>query len=357
MKVKIKGVKKVTMKLATGALVTYYYHRGSGRRLEGQPGTNQFIESFAAAERALRDRGEGTFADLVRRFEKSPYFEDLGDATREAYKWKFRAIEKRWGTCPSSTFNDESARDEFRKDALAWRDELGLKSRRSADNLLSAVARVLSFALEVGEIRGNPLATFKRIYKSDRSDKIWSDALIKAFIEVARPQMKTAMMIASNMGLRASDLRKLAWSAYDGETIALRTGKKGTTINVPVTRELKRYLDGLPKTGVLVLTTTTGKAYAKRYFNEQWREDSDAAGAGDLNYHDVRGTAATHLAEAGASASVIGSVMGWKTETAQRIIDTYVARSSTLAAVGIELLEKHRKRKARNVKPERQSNK
>ena len=37
------------------------------------------------------------------------------------------------------------------------------------------------------------------------------------------------------------------------------------------------------------MTTPPQKAYTKRYFNEHWREDADAVGVGDLNFHDNRG--------------------------------------------------------------------
>jgi integrase len=142
------------------------------------------------------------------------------------------------------------------------------------------------------------------------------------------------------------DLRRLPWTAYDGVTIGLRQSKGGKIIRVPVTQELKAHLDGLTRTGLLILTTPPGKAYSKRYFNEHWREDANLAGAGDLNFHDNRGTAATHLAEAGANAMMIASVMGWSIEKAQRIIETYIAKSSALAAAGIEMLETHRAKKA-----------
>ena len=46
-------------------------------------------------------------------------------------------------------------------------------------------------------------------------------------------------------------------------------------------------------------------------FNEHWREDADKVGAGDLNSHGNRGTAATLLAEAGATAPEIAEATCW----------------------------------------------
>jgi integrase len=345
-KVKLKGINSVKKKLAGGGVATHYYHRATGRKLTGRPDSQEFVDSWNEAEKSLRSSKSSTktFDDLITRFETSPYFDDLAATTREAYVWKLKTIRKRWGTCPVDAVQDK----EFRRDAIAWRDQLGKKSRRSADNLLAAVARVLSFAKEAGEIDTNVLDTFGRIYKSDRSDKIWSDADVTKFLSVARPSMITAMYLVRNTGLRQKDLREMPWSAYDGVNITLRTSKGKKPIKTPCPLELKTYLDGLPRKGVLILTTDRGKAFQKRYFNECWREDCDKAEIEELNFHDCRGTAATALAEAGANISMIASIMGWTHATAQRIIDTYIARSGKLAAQGIKLLEEHRSKTGTN---------
>jgi hypothetical protein len=119
---------------------------------------------------------------------------------------------------------------------------------------------------------------------------------------------------------------------------------------IPATRELRAHMDGLTRIGAIVMRTPTGKAYTKRYFNEHWREDADAVGAGDLNFHDNRGTAATLLAEAGATAPEIAEAMTWTVDKAQKVIDTYLARRGVLAANAIQKLENHRDRTARSGK-------
>ncbi|WP_354177650.1 hypothetical protein [Bradyrhizobium sp. LA6.1] len=112
--------------------------------------------------------------------------------------------------------------------------------------------------------------------------------------------------------------------------------------------------------------TPTGKAYTKRYFNEHWREDcdkvdainADAIGAntdfvktGNLNFHDNRGTAATLLAEAGATAPEIAEALTWTVDKAQKVIDLYLARRGVLAAKAIAKLEDHRDRMAGGTRP------
>ncbi|WP_245453779.1 tyrosine-type recombinase/integrase [Bradyrhizobium sp. AC87j1] len=265
----------------------------------------------------------------------------------------------RWGTCPVAAFNDADDALEFRKDALAWHNELGKASPRSADNLVAALARVLSFAKEKAVIKFNPLDTFARLYKSHRSELTWPEELQQQFMRTARAAMVTAMVLVRNTAMRASDVRKFSWTRYDGSRVQIRSTKTGKLLWIPATRELKAHLDALKETkvGALVMLTATGKAYSKRYFNEQWREDCDKLDAinaaksndfvrtADLNFHDNRGTAATLLAEAGATAPEIAEALCWSVDRAQKMIDVYLARRGILAANAIAKLELFRDRR------------
>jgi hypothetical protein len=94
--------------------------------------------------------------------------------------------------------------------------------------------------------------------------------------------------------------------------------KTGKLVWIPATRELRTHLDGLTRTGALMVLTSKGKAYTRRYFNEHWRDDADKVGADDLNFHGNRGTAAPLLAEAGTTAPEIAEAMCWTVDKAQK---------------------------------------
>src|SRR4029077_16695803 len=132
------------------------------------------------------------------------------ESTRGEYRRKFSIIEKRWGTAPISAFTER----EFRIDAIDWRDEAAPRGAlREADNLLSALARLGSWALGRGEITANVLDKIERVYHADRADKLWLPIHIEAFFRVASEEMKTALMLALHTGQRQGDLRRLPWSA------------------------------------------------------------------------------------------------------------------------------------------------
>lgn len=340
---KLKGIHRVKKRQADGSIKVYLYHRATGLPLDPA----NLAETYAAAEKKARVNTERTLADLIRLFDRSTTFDDLSETSRREYKWKLLRIERKWGGVPEDTFNSTDDADAFAADALAWHQDLGKSSRRSADNLMSGLCRVLSFAKEQRRIKHHPIPSFHRLYKSDRADKTWSEELQQQFMQTARPAMVTAMVLVRNTAMRASDVRKFPWTRYDGQRVQIRSSKTGKLVWIPATRELKAHLDGLDRQGALVLLTTTGKAYAKRYFNDHWREDANAVGAGDLNFHDNRGTAATLLAELGATAPEIAEAMTWTVDKAQRIIDTYLARRGVLAANAIQKLENYRDKTAR----------
>jgi hypothetical protein len=227
---------------------------------------------------------------------------------------------------------------------------------------MSALCRVLSFAKEQRRIKFHPLDSFKRLYKSDRADKTWTEELQQEFIRTARPAMVTAMILVRNTAMRASDIRKFPWTRYNGSQVQIRSSKTGKLVWIPATRELKAHLDALTeegRKGALVMLTPKGKAFTKRYFNEHWREDCDRIDAAnieaksadadyvktaDLNFHDNRGTAATLLAEASATAPEIAEALCWSVDKAQKVIDLYLARRGVLAANAIAKLEDYRDR-------------
>src|SRR6202012_4949928 len=107
---------------------------------------------------------------LIRHWDTSSTFDGLSEEHQKQYVWKLKRIDNKWGTVPVATFNDADDADAFAADALAWHQELGKESRRSADNLMSALCRVLSFAKEKRRIKFHPIPSFERLYKSNRAD-------------------------------------------------------------------------------------------------------------------------------------------------------------------------------------------
>lgn len=341
MRTRIKGVNTVKRELASGEIATYYYHRSTGARLDGEPGSPEFLSSIAKAVEQSRKRDNGTLAGLMREFEETSKWRKLAESTRSEYRRIFKFWEDKYGTCPHVALEDKA----FRRDVLKWHDQFSADKPREADNRVTILARVLSWAAKDGPIKVNVLDGFDRAYQGDRSEMIWLPEHVEAFMAVASPEMQLGLVLALHTGQRQGDLLRLAWGNYDGARISLRQGKsrrgelQGRQVNIRCTKALKETLDSLQKRSTLILTTKTGRAFQKRYFAQLWEETCKEAGITDLHFHDIRGTTVTMLFQAGCSLGEIVSVTGHSLRRAQDILDKYLARTSTMADNAIAKFE------------------
>jgi hypothetical protein len=80
MRAKIPGVNTVRKVLADGSVRTYYYHRDTGTRLEGEPGSSIFVAAYAKAEVKLTEQHAGSCSGLIRTFVMSPEFKNNSPA-------------------------------------------------------------------------------------------------------------------------------------------------------------------------------------------------------------------------------------------------------------------------------------
>lgn len=336
MRVKLKGVNTVRKRLADGTFRTYHYYRATGEKLEGKPGTAQFLASYTKAQQTTVQRAKGTFNDLVRAYTGSVEFAELAASTRAEYKRMLTKAEPRFGSMPIKALDDQRVKE----DLLEWRDEIVRASgKREGDNRLTTISAMLSWAVDRGKLKANQILGFKRLYASDRSDIIWLEAHIRAFMAVAAIELQWALIVALHTGQRQGDLLSVAWTNYDGHALRIFQSKTQIWVTVPCTKALRAMLDGMPRVATVILTSTTGKAWKKRYFANQWKEASDSANLIDLHFHDLRGTAVTMLAEAGCTVPEIASITGHSLKTVNTILEKYLSRTRALAEAAMAKFE------------------
>lgn len=332
----LKGVNTVRKKLRDGTAALYFYHRATGRRLAGSPGSAEFLRDYAAAEASLITERKGTLTGLVRDFTLSPEFSKRAESTQKEYRRMLSKAETKFGTMPLAVLEDPRVKSNF----LSWRADVARESGyREADNRLSVVSAMLSWGIQNGRLFSNHVSGFKRLHRVDRSDKLWLPEHIEAFMKVAPLEMQRALILALHTGQRQGDLLKLAWTNYDGESISLLQNKGAQRVSVRCTQALKRMLDGMDKAAIVILATKTGRAWTARYFKAQWEKASAAAGVTDLHFHDLRGTAVTMLAEAGCSVPEIASITGHTLKSVHGILEGYLSRTKALAGSAIEKFE------------------
>lgn len=336
MHVQLKGINRVTKRLADGTRVTYHYAWKGGPRLVGLPGSPEFHASYndAVAARKLTPAGQlGTILDA---YESSSDFTALAPRTRTDYRKHLKAIAAEFGDFPLKALEDRRTRGEF----LAWRDRLAITSRRNADYRFAVFARVLSWSLNRGLTAINPCERPGRLYRSTRSETIWSDVDEEAFLKLAPAHLHLALTLALWTGQRQGDLLRLAWGNYDGSHIRLKQQKTGARVVIPVGAPLKAALDAAKRKAVTILTTETGTAWTGSGFRASWRKACAKAGVVGVTFHDLRGTAVTRLALAACSEAEIATLTGHSLRDVGDILDShYLKRDGGLAESAVRKLE------------------
>lgn len=336
---RIPGINKVRKTLADGTSRFYYYHRATGKRLNGTPGSAEFLGDYVAAEKSLTDQNKSVLNSLIRDYTNSPEFAKLAKSTQGEYRRMLTKSEVKFGKLPIPALDDPRVRQDF----MSWRAEVARESgEREADNRLSVISSMLSWAKENGRILHNHVAGFRRLHKVDRSDLVWLPSHVEAFMNVAPIELQRALILALHTGQRQADLLALSWSNYDGAKLTLRQGKTKRRVEIPCTKALRRMLDGLDRETALILTTKSKHPWKARYFKAQWSAAANAAGIEDLHFHDLRGTAVTMLAEAGCTTPQIASITGHSLKTVATILEKYLSRTSALAEEAVTLFENAR---------------
>jgi integrase len=335
-RVRLKGINRSVKRLADGTTKTFWYAWRGGPRLQGEPGTPEFIASYNAAVAAKVVPVPGTLQSVLTAYQSSASFTGLRDNTRKEYARYIAIIEKTFYDFPVSDLGDPRARGIF----LRWRD--GIASRSSADMAWGVLKRATSWALDYGLVPCNPFTKAGKLFRVTRADKIWTDEDEARYFASAPKHMHLPFLLAVWTGQRQGDLLRLPWSAYDGTYIRLTQSKTGQPVKIRVGAPLKAALDAAAKVrqGPIILVTSAGVPWKRKGFQSTWRRTVKRAGIKGLTFHDLRGTAVTRLAISGCHVPEIASVTGHSLASANAILAAhYLHLDQQLSESAIRKLE------------------
>lgn len=326
----IHAVKK---RLADGRVQTYYYHRLTRKRIHGQPGTPEFLESY---RQAASDDGppRDTLAGIIHDFVRSPEFSRLAPRTRNDYHQHMADLEGAFGDAPLQALEDRR----FRALALKERDRIAQASAKRADYWWAVLRRVLSWAVDRGLLQSNVCRGGGKLYTPDRRDRIWSPEQIAALMEVASAEMRLAVLLALYTAQRQGDILALRWSAWDGRRIELTQQKTGQHVIIPAVAPLRTALEAAPRRAITIITNPSGRPWPVNSFRSAFAKTRQRASITGLTFHDLRGTCLTWLAQAGCTQAEIAAISGHKT-TSHSAMDGYVSRTAELAEAAISKLQ------------------
>jgi integrase len=276
LRVALKGIHRVKARLAIGETRLYFYAWRGGPRIDAVPGTPEFIRQYHEAHASQRKPKSGTLMTLIAEFKASPEFRRLSPLSVRSYLFYIKLIEDEFGDLPLAALADRRVRGEFKN----WRDRFA-NTPRKADYAWSTLARILAFSKDRGLIASNPCERGGRLYSADRTDKVWRDEDVAAFLAIANAELALAMILALWTGQRQGDLLRLSWSAYDGAYVRLRQSKTGRRVTVPVGEPLRILLDRTARRSPVILANTRGKPWTTDGFRTSWLFMSPLISLGD----------------------------------------------------------------------------
>src|SRR5438067_38216 len=156
MRIRLRGINSVTKRLADGRVVTYFYAWKGGPKVQGKPGSPEFIASYNAAVAQKLAPPKGVLLTVLHAYQQSQEFIGLAERTRADYMAKVKLIETKFGDYPLSILTDRRTRGEF----MAWRDKLAITDEKpwTADGFRSswrkACAAVRITGLTFNDLRG-----------------------------------------------------------------------------------------------------------------------------------------------------------------------------------------------------------
>lgn len=278
----------------------------------------------------------GTISWLAAQYRADGDFTERAEETKRDYRKSLDRIEEEYGAAPLSAFEDRRMRGEIIKWRDKWRNQ-----PRTADKLTVMLGTLLSWGVDRGYVAINVAAGIKQIHKADRSDLIWEPhhwAAIEAKDNkgepICPPHLMDALKLASITGLRLGDLVAFDWKHVHANAIIVVTKKRKGRAVIPITPELRTWLDARPNREGPVLVNSRGKGWTESGLGSVFQKMKPDGF--DRTIHDLRGTFVTWLATKGLTDEEISRIVGW---TAKRV-GAVRARYVDEARVVVELTKR-----------------
>ena len=288
----------------------------------------------------------GSVEAVVNIYLASAPFAQLADGTKTGYRHALAAICEVWG--------DLNVADIQRSHVIALRDRYADKPA-SGDRLVTLLRILLTFAIEREYRSDNPAEKIKRLQRPRdvEGHTPWPDWATEKFLaERKGTMMGLAAAIGLYTGQRQGDCLRMRWSDITDGHIAVRQGKTGIELQIPIHTALQAELDLHMPISPVILTTARGIPFKGANFRRLFRVATNTSGlhVQGLSFHGLRYAAADQLAELGCSLKEIAAITGHQSLS---MLAKYTkgADQRRMGGAAISLWEEH----AKNAKVENRS--
>jgi integrase len=337
----------------------YYYFRnqssGATTKLDGEPGTPEFKESYQKALRAFAPlramtaitratgTGRGSLAWVLEQYkERSTEWLNAASSTREIYDRRHHWLVARFGQFMIWDFTREHAKSI--RDLPEFADKLSV-----ADATVDRLAVLWSYAEEfcalpeMAQFNGvNPARNIRKLTSDEEAESapVWPLELCRKFEQYASADLRKFYFLGRYGGQRRSDLGVCEWDHFDFDKKAVFVSqiKTGNRIWVPLSDRLIEEMATWKRDGryVVMSPKKKGEAWARTSITNEMIattrglgfQTTDSKGKPRFySPHGLRHLCGIELAHAGASDPQIAAVLGHST---MKQVQTYRAQASQL---------------------------
>lgn len=308
--------------------------------LSGEPGTPEFMAAYTRAVQEAAPPGPrlapGSLDALAVSYYASPAFAALRPSTQAAYRRLVEELRAGYGARPVRLLEPRHVEAMLAAKAGA---------PTAANHRLRMLRALMAHAVKIGMIRQDPTRSVERVPYQTDGYHTWTEAEIAQF-EVHWPsgsRERLAFALLLYTGQRRSDVVRMGRQhlrdvPIDGRlvrVIELTQEKTRRRLAVPIHPALAVELDQVPRDLLPFLRTAYGRPFSPRGFYNLFVGWAQEAGLPPgRSPHGLRKAAGRRLAEAGASAHQIMSILGVTLETA--VIYTREAEQMRMAVAGME---------------------
>lgn len=207
---------------------------------------------------------------------------------------------------------------------------------------LRVLSKICSMAVDAEILESNPCQKVKKLKLDNRRTRILSaEEEVKLLSVLKDNETVTHIVVAAlNTGLRRGELFNLRWSDIDfrRNMIHIQESKSGRKRSVPMNSVVSGMLSGLDRKSEFVFPSpvTGGKLIEiKRSFQGALHK----AGIEYFRFHDLRHTAATRMADAGADAFTLMKILG---HSDIRMTSRYTHATDSAIRKAVENLDRRR---------------
>jgi len=191
----------------------------------------------------------------------------------------------------------------------------GPRTAATCNREMATIRHMMNKAVEWGFLWETPCKGIKPLREPKGRVRFLTVDEAATLIEKAKAHLKPVLIMALETGMRKAEILSLRWEDVDSANSSLyvRKTKNGEPRHVPMSERLAAVLKKVPRRvgSSYLFATKKGRPFLD--MRTAFENACFTAGIVNFRFHDLRHTAASHLAMAGVPLRAVGEILGHKT--------------------------------------------